>query len=310
MEYAVSAPEFHCGFVTLIGQPNVGKSTLLNRILGQKLAITSSRPQTTRNRIPGILTRPNAQIIFIDTPGVHHASRALNQHMVDVATGSIGDTDAVALIVEAGVGRDGAVGISPTARELLTLAGQAGKKVFLVINKIDQLPREQVLPVIDAWRTEHDFEAIVPVSALKGDGVDRLVGVLAGAMPPGPALYPEDTLTELPERFFAAELVREKLFRQLGQELPYSVAVTIESWRDRAEDGVTEIAAVIHVERESQKAIVIGRGGQMLKQIGTSARLDLERLLDTRVHLSLFVRVDKGWTRSPGALKRLGYAKP
>ena len=182
--------------------------------------------------------------------------------------------------------------------------------MFLVINKIDQLPREQVLPVIDAWRTEHDFEAIVPVSALKGDGVDRLVGVLAGAMPPGPALYPEDTLTELPERFFAAELVREKLFRQLGQELPYSVAVTIESWRDRAEDGVTEIAAVIHVERESQKAIVIGRGGQMLKQIGTSARLDLERLLDTRVHLSLFVRVDKGWTRSPGALKRLGYAKP
>lgn len=295
-----------CGFVALVGQPNVGKSTLLNRMLGQKIAITSERPQTTRNRIPGVLTRPDAQLVFLDTPGVHRPHRALNQHMVEVATGSLGDADVVALLVEAGIGPDGTVGISDIVTEMLGMMGE--KPVILVLNKIDRRTRDQLLPIIDAWQKVHPFKEIVPVSALEGDNVDRLLDVVVTYLPEGPALYPEDTLTELPERFFAAEIIREKVFRQLGQELLYSVAVSIETWTDRAQEGAIEIAAVIHVERESQKAIVIGKGGQQIKQLGTMARQDLERFFETRVHLSLFVRVDPDWTRSPGALKRLGYS--
>jgi GTP-binding protein Era len=290
----------------LVGQPNVGKSTLLNRMLGQKIAITSERPQTTRNRIPGVLTRPDAQLVFLDTPGVHRPHRALNQHMVEVATGSLGDADVVALLVEAGIGPDGTVGISDIVTEMLGMMGE--KPVILVLNKIDRRTRDQLLPIIDAWQKVHPFKEIVPVSALEGDNGERLLDVLVTYLPEGPALYPEDTLTELPERFFAAEIIREKVFRQLGQELPYSVAVSIETWTDRAQEGAIEIAAVIHVERESQKAIVIGKGGQQIKQLGTMARQDLERFFETRVHLSLFVRVDPDWTRSPGALKRLGYS--
>lgn len=284
----------------------MGKSTLLNRMLGQKIAITSERPQTTRNRIPGVLTRPDAQLVFLDTPGVHRPHRALNQHMVEVATGSLGDADVVALLVEAGIGPDGTVGISDIVTEMLGMMGE--KPVILVLNKIDRRTRDQLLPIIDAWQKVHPFKEIVPVSALEGDNVDRLLDVVVTYLPEGPALYPEDTLTELPERFFAAEIIREKVFRQLGQELPYSVAVSIETWTDRAQEGAIEIAAVIHVERESQKAIVIGKGGQQIKQLGTMARQDLERFFETRVHLSLFVRVDPDWTRSPGALKRLGYS--
>lgn len=284
----------------------MGKSTLLNRMLGQKIAITSERPQTTRNRIPGVLTRPDAQLVFLDTPGVHRPHRALNQHMVEVATGSLGDADVVALLVEAGIGPDGTVGISDIVTEMLGMMGE--KPVILVLNKIDRRTRDQLLPIIDAWQKVHPFKEIVPVSALEGDNVERLLDVLVTYLPEGPALYPEDTLTELPERFFAAEIIREKVFRQLGQELPYSVAVSIETWTDRAQEGAIEIAAVIHVERESQKAIVIGKGGQQIKQLGTMARQDLERFFETRVHLSLFVRVDPDWTRSPGALKRLGYS--
>ncbi len=295
------------GFVTLVGRPNVGKSTLLNRLLGQKVAITSHRPQTTRNRIPGVVTRPGAQIVFVDTPGIHKARRALNQHMVDVATGALWDTDAVALLVEAGVGPELQVGVAETVNDLLGHLRGLDKPVYLVINKIDRLPRPQLLPIIDAYQQLFDFAEILPVSALKGEGVAHLLDVLAAALPEGPALYPEDALTDLTERFIAAELVREKLFRQLGQEVPYSVAVTIEAWRDLSSSGRVEIDAIIHVERDSQKGIVIGKGGQMLKQIGVAARKDLERLLDAQVHLSLFVRVEKAWTRTPGSLRKLGY---
>ena len=298
------------GFVTLVGRPNVGKSTLLNRALGQKLAITSPRPQTTRNRFPGVLTRPDAQIIFLDTPGLHHARRALNSYMVDVATEAMWDTDAVALLVEAGVGPNMEVGIASTIQELLDeLKEKGGKPVYLVINKIDQVERVHVLPIIDVYRQAFDFAGIVPISALEGDGVDRLLDLLAAAMPEGPLLYPEDALTDLPERFIAAEMIREKLFRFLGQEVPYSVGVTIEQWSDRSAEVHVDIAALIHVERESQKAIVIGRGGAMVKKVGVRARADLERLLDAQVNLKLFVRVEKGWTRTPGGLRKLGYEK-
>lgn len=297
-----------CGFVTLVGRPNVGKSTLLNRMLGEKVAITSSRPQTTRNRIPGVLTRPDAQIVFIDTPGIHHARRALNSYMVGVAQGAIFDTDALAILVEAGIGPEYEVGVGRITEEILGSLGEFTRPVFLVINKVDKVPHEHLLPVIARYAELYDFEAIVPVSALQGDGTDHLVDLFAGLMPEGPALYPADALTDLPERFIAAEIIREKLFRSLTQELPYSIAVTIEQWSDRSMgEGRVDIEAVIHVERDSQKGIVIGRGGAMLKKVGTQARADLERLLGTHVSLRLFVRVEKAWTRTPGSLRKLGY---
>lgn len=295
------------GFVTLIGQPNVGKSTLLNRLLGQKLAITSNRPQTTRNRIPGVLTRGDAQIVLVDTPGLHDARRALNSFMVDVAHDAMWETDAVALLVEAGISKAGRVGISDLVRDLLATLGESGKPVFLVLNKIDRIETPQLLPIIDAWKDVHPFAGIVPVSALKGHNLDGLVDALVGVLPEGPPLYPEDALTDLPERFIAAEIIREKAFRLLGEEVPYAIAVTIEEWQDRSMAGRIHIGALIHVERESQKSIVIGRGGRMIKDIGTRARRDLERMLGTAVDLRLFVRVEKGWTRSARGLRKLGY---
>ncbi|MCB9522317.1 MAG: GTPase Era [Myxococcales bacterium] len=307
MDDATPQAGHRCGFVTLIGKPNVGKSTLLNQLLGEKLAITSNRPQTTRNRIPGVLTRPDAQLVFIDTPGVHRAKRALNQYMVDVATEAMWETDAVVLLVEAGVGDDLQVGISDIALELLAQLKERSKPVFLVINKIDRIEKPNLLPIIAAYSALHDFEAVVPLSALRGENVDGLVDALVRVLPEGPALYPADALTDLPERFIAAELIREKLFRNLGQEVPYSTAVSIERWRDRSEDGLVEIMATIHVERASQKGIVIGKGGQMIKKLGTQSRMDLQRMLGSRVHLELFVRVDEGWTRSKAQLKALGY---
>ena len=298
-----------CGFVTLIGRPNVGKSTLLNKMLGQKLAITSSRPQTTRNRIPGVLTKPGVQLVFIDTPGIHRANRALNSFMVDVATEAMWETDAIALLVEAGIGPEDEVGMSPIVGQLLETLSSRSTPVFLILNKIDRIEGPLLMPIIEAWRDRHPFAAIVPVSALKGDGVPRLVDALGAVMPLGPALYPEDALTDLPERFIAAELVREQLFRYLKQELPYSIAVTIESWRDKTRVGLVEINAVIHVERDSQKGIVIGKGGQTLKRVGTLARKSLESMLGSKVMLKLFVRVEPAWTRSANQMRKLGYER-
>lgn len=298
------------GFVTLVGQPNVGKSTLLNRLLGQKLAITSNRPQTTRNRIPGVLTRPGAQIVLVDTPGLHAAKRALNTFMVDVAHDALWETDAVAVLVEAGIGPGGQVGVSDVVREVLDKLASSGKPVFLVLNKIDRVETPQLLPIIDAWKDVFPFAGIVPVSALKGHNIDGLFDALVSVLPVGPALYPDDALTDLPERFIAAEMIREKAFRLLGEEVPYAIAVTIEEWNDRSMAGRVHISALVHVERDSQKSIVIGRGGQMIKQIGTRARQDLERMLGTRVDLRLFVRVEKGWTRSVKGMRKLGYETP
>jgi GTP-binding protein Era len=296
-----------CGFVALAGRPNVGKSTLLNRVLGQKIAITSNRPQTTRNRIPGVLTRAHDQIIFVDTPGIHQSSRALNAYMVDIAEEAVTDADAVALLVEAGVGPGGEVGVSEIDRAIVEKMNALGRPLFLVLNKIDRLPKPQLLPIIERWSDVGEFAAIVPISARDGDGVEQLVDALAGTLPAGPHLYPEDALTDLPERFIAAEIVREKLFRSLDRELPYSIGVTVESWKDRAGDGIVEIDCVIHVERDSQKAIVIGKSGQNLKRVGAQARTELERLLAARVMLRTFVRVEKGWTRSARGLRKLGY---
>ena len=276
-------------------------------MLGQKLAITSPRPQTTRNRIPGVLTRDDVQLIFIDTPGIHRASRALNTFMVDVATEAMWETDAIALLVEAGIGPEDEVGMSPIVENLLAQLAKREAPVFLILNKIDRVDTPKLLPIIDAWQHRYPFAGIIPVSALKGDGVEHVIEVLGSVMPEGPFLYPEDALTDLPERFIASELVREQLFRQLKQEIPYSVAVTIESWREKMRVGLVEIDAVIHVERDSQKGIVIGKGGQTLKRVGTQARKALESMLGSKVMLKLFVRVEPAWTRSTQQMRKLGY---
>ena len=299
---------FRCGFVTLIGAPNVGKSTLLNAMIGEHLAITSRRPQTTRNRIPGVLSREDAQLIFIDTPGLHHGKSALNRYMDHIAQDALSDTDIVALLIEAGVGPDLQVGVSTVARKVLDALRPREQRVFLVINKMDRIQRDHLLPIISAYQDIYPFEQIIPISALKKDNVDHLVEQLVAALPEGPALYPTDLLTDLPERFFAAEIIREKLFRRLDQEVPYSTAVTIDSWRDHGERGVY-IDATIHVERDSQKGIVIGKGGGQLKEIGTQARIQLEKLLNSRVHLKLFVRVEPRWTRSNKSIKKFGYQR-
>lgn len=299
---------FRCGFVTLIGAPNVGKSTLLNALVGEHLAITSRRPQTTRNRIPGVYTREDAQIIFIDTPGLHQGKSALNRYMDHIAQDALSDTDIVALLIEAGVGPELQVGVSTVARMVLEALRPRQQRVFLIINKMDRIPRDHLLPIIDAYQDIYPFEQIIPISALKRQNIESLADTLAASLPEGPALYPDDLLTDLPERFFAAEIVREKLFRRLDQEVPYSTAVTIDAWRDQGERGVF-IDATIHVERDSQKGIVIGKGGGQLKEIGTQARQQLERLLNTRVHLKLFVRVEPRWTRSDRSIRKLGYER-
>lgn len=303
----MSTPAHRCGYITLVGRPNVGKSTLLNRMLGEKIAITSRRPQTTRNRIPGVLSREDAQLVFIDTPGIHRSERALNAYMVEVANAAIHDCDGIALLVEAGIGPNLEVGIAQVTLELIERIRETEKPVFLVLNKVDRIQKERLLPIIEAYAAAYDFKAIVPISALKGDGVDALIDLFVDVLPEGPALYPADALTDLPERFIAAEIIREKLFRNLEQELPYSVGVTIENWRDSSSRGLVEIEAVIHVERDSQKGIVIGKGGQMIKQIGIYARKDLERLLGAKVNLRLFTRVEKAWTRRAASLRKLGY---
>jgi GTPase len=300
--------DFRCGFVTLIGAPNVGKSTLLNAMIGEHLAITSRRPQTTRNRIPGVLSREDAQLIFIDTPGLHHGKSALNRYMDYIAHDALGDSDIVALLIEAGIGPELQVGVSTVARKVLEALRPRKQRVFLIINKMDRIQRDHLLPIIEAYQDIYPFEQIVPISALKRDNIDQLLDLFTAALPQGPALYPTDLLTDLPERFFASEIIREKLFRRLDQEVPYSTAVTIDSWRDQGERGVY-IDATIHVERDSQKGIVIGKGGSLLKEVGIQARGQLEKLLNSRVHLKLFVRVEPRWTRSDKSIRKFGYQR-
>jgi GTP-binding protein Era len=291
---------FRSGFVAIIGRPNVGKSTLLNRILGEKIVITSDKPQTTRNRIKGIHNFPGGQMIFIDTPGVHRASSPLNRYMVEQASSSIAEVDLVLYLAEA-------VSPDPLREEpVLELLASAGKPVVLAINKIDMVPRESLLSMIDAFSALHPFKEIVPISAADGDGVERLIGCIAGYLPEGPLYFPEDILTDLPERFVVAEIIREKVFRLTHDEIPYSTAVEIDSFRERP-DGLVAISATVNVERDSQKGIVIGKRGAMLKRIGSEARRDIEALLDARVYLELFVKVRRDWSENPRMLKEMGY---
>lgn len=293
-------PAFRSGFVVIIGRPNVGKSTLLNRIVGQKIAITSPKPQTTRNRILGIQNFVHAQVLFIDTPGIHDAHSPLNRYMVEQARSACLDGDVVLWLVEA----DRPVDQDPMIPRLLE---QSKRPVLLVINKIDMIAKESLLPLIDAYRQICPFASVVPVSALHGDGIERLLGEIPALLPEGPRYYPDDQLTDLPERFIVAEMIREQILMRTRDEVPYGVAVLVERFEENPGRNMVGIDAVINVEREAQKRILVGKGGIMIRQIGRAARLEIERLLGTKVHLELFVRVQKNWTRSGRLMKEFGY---
>ncbi|MFL5309462.1 MAG: GTPase Era [Myxococcales bacterium] len=294
------------GFAAIVGRPNVGKSTLLNRLLGQKVAIVSPKPQTTRSRILGVVTRPGAQVALLDTPGLHSARGGLNARMVQQALQTLGDADAALFLIEAG-----SPAIDAATRRALDQVKAASKPTLLVVNKIDALPRAQLLPLIDRWRREHEWTEVYPLSALTGENVDGLLDALARHLPEGPPLFPADVWTDVPERELSAELVREQILHQTEQEVPYSAAVVVEEFdeseREVGPRGLTRISAIVLVERESQKAILIGRGGARLKQIGTRAREQIEKLLGCKVFLQLHVKVEKDWTQTSRGLRRAGY---
>lgn len=294
-------PSFRSGFITIAGAPNVGKSTLLNRILGEKISITSKKPQTTRNRILGIRHRPGSQMIFFDTPGIHKATKELNVRIVDTAISLLGDADLI--LVLADVSRP-----DPSSENILIKNIQAqGQPAILALNKIDLVAKPVLLEMIDAWSVRHAFSAMVPVSATHGTQVEELLAEMNAALPEGPPYFPEDALTDLPERFLAAEMIREKVFRLTGQEIPYATAVTVERFTEPEASGSVRIHATIHVERPSQKGMIIGKGGTKLKQIGEAARKEIQRLVGRNVFLKLFVRVQKNWSKDTKALRRFGY---
>lgn len=294
---------FKSGYVALIGAPNVGKSTLLNGFLKEKISITAPKPQTTRNRILGILTEPGFQIVFVDTPGIHRARDEFNKALVETALVALNDADAVCFVIE----------VPETDREInafiLDNLAKVETPVILVINKIDLLrSKSDLLPVMQRYDALGKFVAIVPISAAGGEGVDRLQGEILRALPEGPLYYPEEYVTDQPERFLAAEMIREKVFHLLRQEVPYAVAVTVERFTENAGGNRIDIEAAIHVERDSQKAILIGKKGQMLKEIGKQARQEIEKFLGCHVFLGLFVRVQKDWRKDPRALAEFGYS--
>jgi GTP-binding protein Era len=302
MVWPVNRRPFKSGFIAIIGAPNVGKSTLLNQILGEKISITSERPQTTRNRIMGVLHRPNAQFIFLDTPGVHHTRKKMNKRMIRVALSTLADVDQILYLTDA-ARRD-----QESDELLLKTLASIDKPVILAINKIDIVQnRKDILPLIEAWGERHDFAAIVPISALKNIQVEDLLDEMLALLPEGPGFFPEDTITDQPARFIASEMIREKVFRLTSREVPYSVAVTIDAFKERPEKRRVDIEATIHVERDSQKGILIGKGGTMLKRIGSAARMDIQRMTGTQVFLRLWVRVRKNWSRNAGQLSGFGY---
>ena len=290
---------FKSGFATLIGRPNVGKSTLMNHLIGQKIAITSNKPQTTRNRIQTVLTTEDGQIVFVDTPGIHKAKNKLGEYMVHIAERSLNEVDVVLWLVEP------TTFIGAGERHIIEQLKKVKTPVILVINKIDMVKKEELLPAIDTYRREYDFADIVPVSARSGDNTDELVKVIMKYLPYGPQFYDEDTITDQPERQIVAELIREKALHCLNEEIPHGIAVAID--RMKMERKVMHIDATIICERDSHKGIIIGKQGSMLKKIGSTARYEIERLLDCRVNLKLWVKVQKNWRDSDYLMKNFGY---
>jgi len=292
---------FKSGFISILGRPNVGKSTLFNRFLGEKMAIVSEKPQTTRNRILGIKNVQGGQLIFLDTPGIHRGRSELNERMVRTAITSGKDADVLLFLIDA---------VTPHVeedREMITFLKESRGVPFLVINKIDRMKRPALLPLIDQYRTLYSFKEIIPVSAITGDGVGILLDEILKVLPESHPYYPEEMTTDQTERFWVSEIIREKVIEQSYQEVPYSTAVTVEAFQERPEKNLVVIHATVHVERDSQKKIVIGKGGQKLKKIGEAARKEIEAFLGTRIFLELWVKVEKNWTQDPRTLDELGY---
>jgi len=294
------ALEHRSGFVALGGRSNVGKSTLLNRIVGHKVAIVTPRPQTTRRRILGIRNDPDAQIVLIDTPGLHESSKELNRMMVDVARRALAEAEVVLGVIAAGPS------IDPEDRATLHELAELKAPMIIVINKLDLIQRPQLLPLIEALHREFPSSEIVPVSALRGENIDELIATIKRMLPVGPSLMPEDEYTDQTERMIAEEAVREKIFLAMRQEIPFSTAVRVETFVDEPERKLKRIAVVIVVEREAHKGMLIGAGGRTLKKIGTAARLELEDVFETRVFLEMRVKVEPGWTRDPRKVAEYG----
>jgi len=292
---------FRSGFVSIIGRPNAGKSTLLNALVGQKVAIVADKPQTTRTSIQGVVTTPAAQIIFIDTPGVHKPDSRLNRKMMQEIHAALESRDLVLLIVDA------TERFGPADQHVIDLVRRSGGVAFLLLNKIDKLQKDKLLPIIAQYSKLHDFRQIIPVSASKRDGLNTLVDKIIATLPEGPRFFPEDQLTDQPERFIAAEIIREKVLLKTGKEIPYATAVLIDRYEEL--EKLTRIAATVYCEREGQKAILIGKGGQKLKEIGTAARLELESLLGKKVFLEMFVKVKPGWRESEAFVQELDWKR-
>lgn len=295
--------KFKSGFAALIGRPNVGKSTLMNRLIGQKIAITSNRPQTTRNRIQTVYTGDEGQIIFLDTPGIHKAKNKLGEYMVNVAQNTLRDVDVILWLVEA------SDYIGAGDRYIAGLLQKAGTPVILVINKIDKVKKEEILRFIDAYKDIYDFAAIIPLSALKGENTESLIPEIFKYLDYGPMYYDADTITDQPERQMAAEIIREKALRNLSDEIPHGIAVSIERMSKRKDREIMDIDAVLICERESHKRIIIGNKGSMLKTIGTDARKDIEAMLGIQANLKIWVKVKKDWRDSDFMLNNFGYNK-
>ncbi|HEY6967639.1 MAG TPA: GTPase Era [Candidatus Angelobacter sp.] len=303
------------GFVSIIGRPNAGKSTLLNALVGEKLAIVTAKPQTTRTRIQGILNikaekgRPAAQIIFIDTPGIHKPDSRLNRKMLQEIHEALQSRDLILLIVDAS--EEFGPGDQQALELIKSYSGaepsSAAEPVFLLLNKIDRIPKQKLLPLIEQWSKRHNFGKIIPVSAMKRQGLDVLREKIVDLLPAGPRYFPEDQITDQPERFLAAEIIREKVLQKTGKEVPYSIAVIVENYEEM--EKLTRMAAAICCEREGQKGILIGKRGEKLKEIGTAARLELERLLGKKVFLELFVKVKPGWRESSTFVEDLDWRR-
>ena len=293
--------DFKSGYVAIAGAPNAGKSTLLNRMLGEKISITSKKPQTTRNRILGVLHSPVAQMVFFDTPGVFHAKDKLNTRIVDTAFSAVADADLILVVI------DVAQPDVNAERFLVKRLEDEKKPVLLALNKIDLIEKSSLLVSIDKWTAMYQFHDVVPISAKNGIQINELILAMKSVLPLGPPYFPEDTLTDVSERFLAAEMIREQVFRLTGEEIPYATAVTVDVFKEKNKGNLVKIEATIHLERDSQKGIVIGKSGSKLKQIGVRSREQIERMLGTKIYLKLFVRIQKNWRKDTRAIRKFGY---
>lgn len=295
---------FKSGFVTIIGRPNVGKSTLLNKLSGEKIAIMSDKPQTTRNTIKTIVTTEDSQIIFIDTPGIHKPRTKLGEYMVNVAEETLRDVDIVLFLVEA-------TDSKPGAGDTFIIDQLKNRKnsIFLIINKIDLVKKDQLLPTISAYKEAMNFDEVIPVSALNDEGVDRIINEIKARLPEGPKYFPDDMITDQPEKIIAAEMIREKILHLISEEIPHGVGVEVISFKERENKDIIDIQATIYCEKDTHKGIIIGKEGKMLKRIGSLSREDIEKMLGTKVFLELWVKVKPDWRNSDNMLKTLGYRK-